>query len=155
MENIVTEAKTRVEPLPGVSAAANNDCTFLDAAKNQGHRIAVTAAAGAMAVRSQLQSIVDEAKSTSSMADESSKLPETENFNVPTAASQEAVPLNSPASIEARNVNEEAGNEHQVTAEEANSLLDETDTSEHDGLEAHEVDIGPDSPRRKRTRKQS
>jgi hypothetical protein len=64
LEDVVAEAQTPADP---ASDAAESDCTMVKAARNHGRRLAVTAAAGALAVRDGLQGIVEEARSGQQM----------------------------------------------------------------------------------------
>ncbi|MDR3565647.1 MAG: hypothetical protein P4N59_29995 [Negativicutes bacterium] len=120
MEDIAAEAK---HPVEQPSDTSGNNCTMLKAAKNHGRQLAVTAAAGALAVRNELQSIVEEAKSSPDISMED---------DVPPAA-EESV-------------------EQYHSALLSDDKMSASGMIQPDGLEAETVDIGPSSPRKKRVR---
>jgi len=120
IEDIAAEAKSPINPASDDESEEN--CTIAKAAKNHGHRLAVAATAGAMAIRDEMRGIVEEAKygQTSTLED--------------------------PGSVGAEQLTERHQDAIQVDGEEpSNEML------EPDGLEASTVDLGS-KPSKKRIR---
>jgi hypothetical protein len=122
MKDVVAEAQT---PADFSSGTAPDSCTLAKAAKSHGRRLAVTAAAGALAVRDGLHGIVEEAKSGQAVIPEDSPAP----------AGEES---------QGRRTARASGDEPSVSRNH--------DRLEPDGPEAGTVAIGSEPPSRKRSR---
>ena len=123
MEDVVADAQS---PVNDSSDGAEDNCTISMAAKNHGRRFAVTAAAGVLAFRNEVQGIVEEARS-----------------------GRETVPedFGPPAGEETKGRRRTA-----LKSNEEPSAFRDHDPIEPDGLEASTVDIASDAPARRRSR---
>ncbi|MBP2662086.1 MAG: hypothetical protein H6Q71_34 [Firmicutes bacterium] len=126
LEDIVAEAKASSDPL---AEDEKNKCTLTTAVKNHGRRLAVTAAAGALAVRDEFNNIVEEAKKESPTNEENTEM------NALTESAET-----------------KGSNEAEFQATNQPLALSETTAPDHEILEEVEPDIGSTTSLKRRTR---